>query len=1039
MTKGKIWFLAVSLFAASANSATLEELFAAPPDEYALQAWYHWTASFVTEKGLTADLEAMKELGIGAAHIFGPAHGTLPGNREIVGTDAWCDRIEYAAKEANRLGIALGAHNCAGWSSSGGPWIRPEDSMKVVVSSCADVTGGQRVVTLPQPTTLENFYRDLAVYAFPWTPLPKIVAATGSLDDFTSRTVEFAASCGPKSLVFDFRGIHLWGKIKVEASPDGNVWETMLDEKVRYYRRPEGVPCIHDLKAPKEPCRFYRVSYEPSSRPDPYPPHLAFLRFEGERLVPAVHEMNGAGTHGPGIRGRGPAATRGIEVSSVVDVSDRLKGDGTLDWPVPAGTWRIVRLGYTTTGAMCRPAAKGAQGLECDKLSRRGLDAHWPHLPARYLSTAAGHGAFRTMTIDSYEQPGQNWTEGFDSEFARRRSYPLGVRLLSVVGYPIGTLGETVKFLNDYTQTVADLFVENYFGYFTELCHRNGLKSIAETYGGPFPVIDASTVVDIPAGEIWDRHNGDGMSQFCRTAASAAHVAGATGIAAAEAFTGFAPFARFETTPADMRIRTDDIWSRGVNQIVYHSYVHQPWMNVKPGMTLGAHGVQLNRHTTWWKEAKLWADYVRRGQVLLRAGRPCADVLCFGGMRIGERPKDFACDLVETRAFLRLENLPDGCVGVPGEGRCVYPVLFVACGRYMTIPVMLKLQVLLDGGARIAVAGRPVESPSLGEPTDEWKQVAEKLFADKRFRKVASPREALSAFGRKPDVLGAEELSVVHRRLGDRDIYFFANTSTNASVRAEVSVVSRAGLRPEIWDVATGTRGLARLSGVSSAGRTGLILDLPPTRSRFVVFSPVSDVLPPAKPFLDVANRPVVQDVSLDWKVTFPEAGTVDFPKLVSWSESPVEAIRHYSGRAVYRRTFRFDRATAQARTLLLDLGDVRDAATVRVNGRTVATLIESPYAVDLAGFVAGGENVLEIEVVNSWPNRLIGDANIRRSGKVAEPKTVNGRWPDWVLADRPVVGIHTWSTYTNACPADEPLSPAGLLGPVRLLDICEQ
>ena len=165
--------------------------------------------------------------------------------------------------------------------------------------------------------------------------------------------------------------------------------------------------------------------------------------------------------------------------------------------------------------------------------------------------------------MSSNQHPGQSWTEDFPEAFAAKRGYPLGVRLLSVVGYPVGNWGETGRFLYDYSRTVSDLFAENYYGYFTELCNKAGVKSFTETYGAPCDIFHAASRTDIPSGEIWDWHNGDGMSQYCRLAASSAHVVGRTGLAAAEAFTGFRPFARYETTPADLRRRTGAARLRG--------------------------------------------------------------------------------------------------------------------------------------------------------------------------------------------------------------------------------------------------------------------------------------------------------------------------------------------------------------------------------------------------------------------------------------------------------------------------------------------
>ena len=1060
---------------------TFGDGFRDPPRAFGLQAWFHWVGDYATEKGLAADISAMADFGISAAHIFCPGHCPLPG-KEIPGTDLWFDRVEFAAKEAVKRGLVLGAHNCPGWSSSGGPWIRPEDSMKIVVSAQVDARGGTGPVRVPRPLALRGFYRDIATYAFPVPETPRLVGTKGSLDVFGSWTMEYEAPWTPRSFSFDFKGIHLWGRIRVSASPDGRDWEQLADLKVRLYRVPEGVPCIYDLPAAKRPCRFFRAEYLgpwPAAKTDRWPPHLSEIRFDALRLVPEVHRLNGS-VSGPAYR---PFADRerALAASDVIELSGRPLPDGTLecDAAFPSGTrYRIVRLGYTTTGAVCRPASRGATGLECDKLSRRGLDAHWPHMPARFTVSDAGRAAFRTLTIDSYEQPGQNWTEDFPQEFRARRGYPIGRRLLSVVGYPVGSWSETGRFLYDYSRTVSDLFAENYYGYFTELCHKAGLKSVVEPYGAPCDIHHAASLVDIPAGEIWDWKNGDVMSQYCTLASSAAHLSGKTGLAAAEAFTGFSPFARYETTPADLFRRTDDIWSRGINDIIYHSYVHQPWMNVKPGTTLGTHGTQLNRHTTWWKEGRGWSDYVRRGQYLLRAGSPCPDLLIFAGEThssgLNIRIPGVEHDLVGSRDLWRLENTLDGRLRLPGSGTS-YPALFMGHVGHVTIRTLEAMKRLLDGGASIA-ATPPSDTPSLSDDLSRWKELRESIWGTdaKPFDGIRvvgkgrlvctnDVRAAMSAFGLESAVQDADALARIHRRSGNHEIYYLYNRSTNETFHSSVSFAMPKGLSPaeaslqqgsvptrvmskgltsEIWDARTGV--IKPLLSEQTNNHVSISLKIQPNKGVFVVFSPRNKGLSPQAKGLSPQARGLspqgteVVDISKEWTVEFSglgaPKGVFRFPVLASWSEHEIDGIRYLAGHGIYRRKFAFDAKKGKNTRWTLDLGDVRDVASVSLNGGRSICLLEPPYRIDVTDLLVQGENTIEIDVVNCWPNRLIGDARLRAK-KAKEPRSPLGNWPAWVLDDKPgsESGIHTWSTYGGVYPPDSPLLPAGLLGPVTI------
>ena len=121
----------------------------------------------VTREGITADLEAMKRVGIGGAQIFNVDCGIPAGPVKFMSPE-WRELVKFAAQEAQRLGLELCMHNCAGWSSSGGPWNTPEHAMQTVTTSERRVTGPQHFAgVLPAPPTKLDFYREIAVLAFP--------------------------------------------------------------------------------------------------------------------------------------------------------------------------------------------------------------------------------------------------------------------------------------------------------------------------------------------------------------------------------------------------------------------------------------------------------------------------------------------------------------------------------------------------------------------------------------------------------------------------------------------------------------------------------------------------------------------------------------------------------------------------------------------------------------------------------------------------------------------------------------------------------
>ena len=318
----------------------------------------------ITREGITADLEAMKQIGLGGAQIFNVSEGIPLGPIKYMSPE-WLALVKHAATEADRIGLELCMHNCAGWSSSGGPWVTPEFAMQQVTISETTARGPTRLAAvLKQPETKKDFYRDIAVLAFP----------------------------------------------------------TPADAAAR----------IKDIKA--------KAGYE--SRYGQLP---ALVEYPATAVIPR---------------------------DAIVDLTSRLKIDGLLDWDVPAGNWTILRIGYTPTGAVNAPSPDSGRGLECDKLSKAGLDAHWNNSMAKViqeLGPLAGK-TLNNLLIDSYEVGHQNWTRTFREDFKQRRGYDPLMYLPTLTGRIVESGEVSERFLWDMRRTIADLFADNYYSYFAELC-----------------------------------------------------------------------------------------------------------------------------------------------------------------------------------------------------------------------------------------------------------------------------------------------------------------------------------------------------------------------------------------------------------------------------------------------------------------------------------------------------------------------------------------------------------------------------------------
>jgi len=757
-----IW-MAMMLCALIGKTVAADELekgFATPPDAARNQVWWHWLQGNVTREGITADLEAMKRVGVGGAQIFNLSED-LPAGPAPFMSPQWLDLVKHAAAEAERLGLELGIQQAGGWSNSGGPWIKPEQAMQKVTISETRTKGPVRFdAALKQPETrsgtgYENgFYRDIAVLAF-LTPR----------DDKT---------------------------------------------RIETYR----------LKA------LFDSGYGQMPKPVALPAEAA------------------------------------IPQSGVVNLTDKLAADGHLVWDVPAGDWSILRIGHTPTGANNVHSPASGQGLECDKLSAEAFDAHWagaiePIL--KKLGPLAGRG-LKNCLIDSYEVGSQNWTPKMREEFRRRCGYDLLPFLPALAGRVVTNSETSERFLWDFRRVQGDLFAENYYQYFSELCRKHGLKSAIEPYDGPFECLQVGAKADVLMGEFWVK-NGRDEPGSVKLAASSAHTHG-IGIVGVEAFTAMPEDGRWKNHPAQLKRLGDLVWSAGVNRLTIHRYAHQPWLDKFPGMTMGYWGMHFERTVTWWEQSRAWLSYCARSQYLLQQGKFAADVLFFAGEaspngmvnREDIKSAGYDYDVCSSDLIASL-GVKDGCVTTPvGPSKSgpamSYRLLVMPDTIWMSPKVARKIRELVKGGATV-LGPKPERSPSLQDfpacdaevrkiadevwGTDGLKAAGEHAFGAGRVMWNRDARTILAGMEVKPDFQANDGAGIkhIHRTLAEAEIYFVSNQEAKA--RSVECLFRTGGRQPELWHADTGVIEPASLWCVKD-GRTAVTLHLDAEEAVFVVF-----------------------------------------------------------------------------------------------------------------------------------------------------------------------------------------------------------
>jgi hypothetical protein len=631
-------------------------------------------------------------------------------------------------------------------------------------------------------------------------------------------------------------------------------------------------------------------------------------------------------------------------------------------------------------------------------MSAEAMDAHFAETGAKLIADA-GPLVGKTLQyfhIDSWELGQPTWTPKMREEFQRQRGYDPLPWLPAVLGQTVDDAAATRRFLQDYRRTAADLVAENYYGRLEELSVKGGLRGTHPESGGPFFThwIDALQCLGrttIPMGEFWRRNyepDGDvthGDNPSLKQAASAAHIYGKP-LCQAEAFTSMSA-CDWTAEPWIFKDIGDKAFCEGLTRNVLCFWVHQPRLDAKPGFQWPHVGTHFDCHITWWPMADGWLTYLARCQLMLRQGLFVADfaylqdesVPSFISKRPGQqptRPAGFDYDVLNAEVVLSRASAKHGRLALPDGMDYRYLVLPHHPQAILAPSTLKKINELAEAGVTvIGPAARATEISKMRQGALDAITRADDQLPDIEFRNP-SP---------------TARFDWLHRRDGGRDIYFISNQGLEA---ATASVVFRtAPTQPELWDAVTGRiRNLAAYNGTAD-GRTEIPLAFAPRQSWFVVLgkgNPHSGDKHPERR-KNFPERKPVQELAGPWSVQFDPAwfypvnrqqgpSAILFEKLEDWTQRTEEAIKYYSGRATYRKTF--DLADPSPLTsLYLDLGVVKNVARVRLNGHDLGAVWTAPWQVEITNVLKSGANELEIEVANLWPNRLIGDASVPAQG----------------------------------------------------------
>ncbi|EKU90454.1 hypothetical protein HMPREF9447_01872 [Bacteroides oleiciplenus YIT 12058] len=740
--------------------------------------------------------------------------------------------------------------------------------------------------------------------------------------------------------------------------------------------------------------------------------------------------------------------------------------DGKLNWKAPKGEWRLIAAFVGKTFQKVKRSAPGGEGYVMNHFSANAVSNYLGRFERAFAGQMADGSAGiptgypHNFFNDSYEVYGADWTDDLLEQFARRRGYKLEEYFPEFLSQE--RTETTRRLISDYRETLAELLQENFTRQWTDWAHKHGSRTRNQAHGSPGNLIDLYATVDVPECE------GFGLSDFgirglrkdsltrpndsdlsmLKYASSAAHIAGKP-FTTSETFTWLTE--HFRTSLSQCKPDIDLMFISGVNHTYFHGTTYSPVEAAWPGWKFYA-SIDMSPTNNIWRDAPAFFDYITRCQSFLQMGQPDNDflvylpvydmwdeqdgrLLLFDIHKMAQRAPRFIeavhriygagydMDYISDN-FIRNAMCQNGKILT--SGGVSYKALVVPGARLMPADVLEKLLRLADEGAMIVFLEQyPEDVPGLtslsgrrAEFNKALAQIKERegkgnvIFGTDYARTLAAtaavPEDMKTTFG----------LSSIRRSHSEGHHYFIsALKAEDTEGWVSLAVQARSAM---LYNPMNGTSGKARLR--QNNDKTEVFLQLASGESVILKTFDNQDVVAPEYGYWKPATEESPLSVTIEgqWAFRFVEStpavgATPDSVSLGSWTELAAEGVKNTMGAACYTTTFTV-KNPAEAEEWMLDLGDVRESARVRINGQEVVTLFAVPYRCLIGEYLRAGSNTLEVEVTNLPANRI---ADMDRN---------NVPWR--IYKDANIVNIHYKKDNYGKW---EPV-PSGLLGPVSLI-----
>lgn len=763
-------------------------------------------------------------------------------------------------------------------------------------------------------------------------------------------------------------------------------------------------------------------------------------------------------------------AVQAVRGDKRINLTSKVKPDGTLDWKAPKGEpWTVYALFAGRTFQKVKRAAPGGEGYVINHYDSVAVKKYLD----RFDRAFASHPGIMPNTFfnDSYEVYGADWTEGLLERFALDHGYHLEDYLPEFEGDG----GETElrgRILSDYRRTLAGMLEHNFTRVWTDWAHGHGARIRNQSHGSPANILDLYAIVDIPECESFGQTDfsipglhstgpmrpGDANPAIFKLASSGAHLTGKK-VTSSESLTWLTE--HFRTPLARCKPELDQMFASGINHVYFHGAPYSPAGAEFPGWMFYA-SINVSPTAALWKNASGLFDYIARIQSFLTQGEPDADMLLFfphddvihrqGGNpylmfdihKMQQRMPDvwqsvseivdagYDLDYVSDSLLTVLSTRPDGSLRSLSDTR--YRAIIVPGVKMMQPQTLRRLAALARDGATIAFAGGlPADVPGLGH-LDGRREELQAILADMpavkagetaiypygNGRIIVAPtvNRLLPLTGITPEPARAEGLSMLRSRNEAGGYNYFIALLTDRPVDGMVPLAI-AGKGAMLFDPMTGRKGVAETAQLAD-GNMAVRLQLKPGASMLIKTFP-GTVDGDKWRYIASQGDPVL--LKGEWTLTFPEStpevtDTFALESPVSWTTLPDDRLQVNQGTGRYETTFQLPDGI-KADGWILDLGDVRESARVSINGTHVATLWAVPFSTEVSQYLRPGLNTITIDVTNLEANRI----------RDYEKRGVKWR----IFKDANIASVTNAKTFSFG---DWEVSPSGLASQVTLTPV---